>query len=44
MTIVAVTAADEMALRWNVTRQNLADRHILFDEDPDYIQRLLADD
>jgi len=39
---VSVTAADEMALHWKVTNQELADRHILFDEDPNYIRRLLA--
>lgn len=40
--IVSVTPAEEMVLHWGVTHQDLADRHILFDNDPGYIGHLLA--
>lgn len=40
--IVSVTPAAEMALHWGVTREQMAARNILFDEDPEYIATLLA--
>ena len=39
--ILSVTSADEMALHWGVTRKEMTDRHILFEEDTDYIASLL---
>lgn len=41
--IVSVTPAAEMALHWNKTREEMATRNILFDEDPDYMERLLRE-
>lgn len=39
--IVSVTPAAEMALHWGVTREQIAERSILFDEDARYIEVLL---
>lgn len=41
--IVSVTPAAEMALHWDVTREQMVERNILFDEDEDYMSRLLAE-
>jgi hypothetical protein len=41
--IVSVTPAAEMRLHWGVTDQQMADRHIVFDEDEDYIARILGE-
>ncbi|MFO1517137.1 MAG: hypothetical protein U1F22_09480, partial [Lysobacterales bacterium] len=40
--IVSVTPAAEMRLHWGVTDAQLAQRHIVFDEDEDYVRRILA--
>ncbi|MCB1560175.1 MAG: hypothetical protein KDI75_03610, partial [Xanthomonadales bacterium] len=40
--IVSVTSASEMAMHWGVTPEQMAERNILFDEDPDYVRQLLA--
>ena len=39
--IVSVTPAAEMRLHWGVTDAQLAERHIVFDEDEDYVRRLV---
>lgn len=39
--IVSVTSAAEMALHWNVTRDDMAERNILFDEDERYIEAIV---
>src|SRR5690606_18613354 len=39
--IVSVTPAAEMALHWGVTRGEMTQRNILFDEDPAYMQHLI---
>lgn len=40
--IVSVTPAAEMRLHWGVTNAQLAERHIVFDEDEEYIRRIVA--
>lgn len=40
--IVSVTSASEVKQHWGVSDQELHDRHILFEEDPDYVRKLLA--
>ena len=39
--IVSGTSAAEMELHWQVTRQEMAKRNILFDEDESYMERLI---
>jgi hypothetical protein len=39
--ILSVTPAAEMKLHWCVTDAQLAERQILFDEDPDFVDRLV---
>lgn len=39
--IVSVTPAAEMCLHWGVTDAELAARHIVFDEDEDYMRRIV---
>jgi hypothetical protein len=41
--IVSVTPAAEMALHWGVSREQMAERNILFDEDEHYVTRLAAE-
>lgn len=41
--IVSVTPAAEMALHWNVSREEMAERNILFDEDEHYVERLVSE-
>lgn len=41
--IVSVTSADEMAMHWGVTREQMAERNILFDEDEGYMERLMSE-
>lgn len=40
--IVSVTPAAEMAMHWDVTREEMAKRNILFNEDERYMERLLS--
>jgi phosphotransferase system IIA component len=40
--ILSVTAAAEMALHWGVSTEQMAGRNILFDEDENYIKKLLS--
>jgi hypothetical protein len=39
--IVSVTPAAEMAIHWGVTPSQMAERNILFDEDEQYVERLI---
>jgi hypothetical protein len=39
--IVSVTSAAEMKLHWGVTDGQLAERHIVFDEDEGYVRRIV---
>lgn len=41
--IVSGTSAAEMEMHWKVTRQQMAEQNILFDEDESYIERLLEE-
>lgn len=41
--IVSVTPAAEMALHWGVTRGQMTERNILFDEDEHYVDRLVSE-
>ncbi|MBS0455969.1 MAG: DEAD/DEAH box helicase family protein [Proteobacteria bacterium] len=41
--IVSGTSAAEMALHWKVTKQQMNDRGILFDEDEHYVERLVGE-
>lgn len=41
--IVSVTPASEMAMHWGVTPAQMAARNILFDEDVDYIAKLISE-
>jgi len=40
--ILSVTSAAEMKLHWGVTDGQLAERHIVFDEDEDYVRRIVC--
>lgn len=40
--IVSVTPAAEMALHWNASREQMAERNILFDEDDGYVEKLVT--
>ncbi|MEZ5466722.1 MAG: DEAD/DEAH box helicase family protein [Lysobacterales bacterium] len=42
--IISVTPAAEMKLHWSKSEAEMAARHILFDEDADYLARLLGED
>ncbi len=41
--IVSGTSAAEMEMHWKVTRQKMAERNILFDEDEGYVARLIRE-
>ncbi len=41
--IVSGTSAAEMEMHWKVTRQKMAERNILFDEDEGYVERLVSE-
>ena len=41
--IVSVTSAAEMAVHWGVKPKQMAERNILFDEDEQYVQRLIRE-
>lgn len=41
--IVSGTSAAEMEMHWKVTRQEMAERNILFDEDEGYVARLIRE-
>ena len=41
--IVSGTSAAEMEMHWKVTRQKMAERNILFDEDDGYVARLIRE-
>ncbi|GAA3913941.1 DEAD/DEAH box helicase family protein [Luteimonas lutimaris] len=41
--IVSGTSASEMEMHWKVTREQMAERNILFDEDEGYVERLVAE-
>ena len=41
--IVSVTPSAEMALHWGVSREQMTERNILFDEDEHYVQRLVTE-
>jgi len=41
--IVSGTSAVEMEMHWKVTRQKMAERNILFDEDEGYVARLIRE-
>lgn len=40
--IVSVTPAAEMRRHWGVTDTQMAERHIVFDEDENYVRRIVG--